>query len=255
MLDRKFEYQKMSKVEAHHWWYRNLHETVLDQIEAFAKNKEVKILNAGCGTGGCLSFLKLNGYNNINGFDLSQDAIDIFYENKPDLASSVQVLDIRKSIDSYPQKTFDVIICNDVLYFLKMDDIQAVIAGFYKLLKNNGIVILNLPALEIFKGIHDKAVGINRRFIKSDIEKMTALTEFEILHLTFRLFLLAPLVFGTRLLQRLKLLIFKNTFIESDVDLPPLIVNNLLFKICSFENNVFKKTPFGSSLFVCLTKN
>jgi SAM-dependent methyltransferase len=255
MLDRKIEYQKMSEVEAGHWWYRNLHESVYEQILAFSRDKNINILDCGCGTGGFIYYLFNKGYKNIKGFDLSQDAIDIFCKNNPELKSNVQVLDIKKSAVSFPQKSFDVIICNDVLYFLKMDEIKTVIAGFYKLLKNNGIVILNLPALNIFKGIHDKAVGINRRFKKGDIKTITLSTEFTTQYLTFRLFLLAPLVIVTRLFQRLKLYLFKDAKIESDIDLPPRLVNNLLFNICGLEKKVFKKTPFGSSLFCVLLKN
>ena len=254
MLDRSFEYYKMSQVESKHWWYRNLHETVYDHIDSFETNSAIAILDCGCGTGGCISFLSKKGYENIHGFDLSEDAVNIFRQNMPDLAANIRTLDIRNARTQFEIGTFDVIISSDVLYFLSKSDQQIVLSDFYNLLKKNGIVILNLPALKAFGGIHDKAVGIEHRFNKNDIEILIERTHFQLKYFTFRLFLLSPLVYFERLIQRIKIKLLKNVKIESDIDLPPKIINNLLYRICNFEKNNIRKAPFGSSIFCVLEK-
>jgi SAM-dependent methyltransferase len=254
MLDRSFEYYKMSQVESDHWWYRNLHETVFNHIQSDNKNRSVKILDCGCGTGGCISYLKKQGYEQFYGFDLSTDAVKIFKEIHPELAGNITILDIREMANHYEPDSFDVIVCNDVLCYFSTDEIKSIISGFYKLLRDDGLVILNLPALDAFSGIHDKAVGIKQRFQKSGFDSLISQTKFRIKHITYRLFLLSPLIYLARLAQRIKLKLDKNVKIESDISLPPKMVNELLFKLCHFENKWLRTTPFGSSLFVVLRK-
>ena len=62
MLKNDQEYQQMYNAETNLWWYKILHEKVFDQIKRHSKNQEISLLDAGCGTGGLITFLKKNGY-------------------------------------------------------------------------------------------------------------------------------------------------------------------------------------------------
>ena len=69
MLINSSEYEKMYQTEEKLWWYKILHEKVLEVIILFfQENKSIKILDAGCGTGGMLEILKKNDYINIQEF-------------------------------------------------------------------------------------------------------------------------------------------------------------------------------------------
>ena len=75
MLINEYEYQRMFEAESHLWWYKILHEKILKLISLNKNDKNLKILDAGCGTGGLITFLKKNGYLNIKGFDYSDAAV------------------------------------------------------------------------------------------------------------------------------------------------------------------------------------
>ena len=58
------------------WDYTGPKETV-NTFKKYAKNKEMKIYDAGCGTGLVGVELKKNGYTNFDGVDLSQKLLDL----------------------------------------------------------------------------------------------------------------------------------------------------------------------------------
>ena len=115
-------------------------------------------------------------------------------------------------------------------------------------------MILNLPSFEAFSGIHDKAVGIQKRFDKNIVIKMIDTTKFEILEKRYWPFLLSPIIFLVKFIQKIHLKFNKNIQIESDIDMPSQFMNNILYKIVKFENKFLSKKPFGSSLFLVLKK-
>ena len=75
MLGNKDEYDRMAEAEGKHWWYRSLHERVLRTIQKQFASRDIDILDAGCGTGGLLSYLRDNGFTNLQGFDISEFAV------------------------------------------------------------------------------------------------------------------------------------------------------------------------------------
>ncbi len=250
MIDRKNEYIKMASVEEQLWWYKSLHTLVYSQISnAFSENS-IKIVDAGCGTGGMLKFLEKKNYKNIEGFDISIDAVEIC-KNLPFKVYFDSIVNISSH---YKPQSVDVFISNDTFYFINETERKTLINDFYNLLRPNGLIILNLPALKAFRGIHDISVGVNYRFSKKDIKKMVDISKFKIERATYWPFFLSPIIFTSRLIQRIKLKTNKNIKIESDIDLPSKRMNDLLFKLTQTENNIFRKKPFGSSLFLVLKR-
>src|SRR3989344_2244801 len=103
------EYKTMYEVEDAHFWYKGMREiakTLLDKH--LPKNKQLNILDAGCGTGRNIIFLK--NYGKVSGFDISPYAIKYCKRRK--------LVNIKfGSIDKIPYKNncFDVVTCFDVL--------------------------------------------------------------------------------------------------------------------------------------------
>lgn len=253
MIGNRAEYEKMHLHETKLWWYKILHKKVLKQIEAnFGQNKSIKILDAGCGTGGLLAFLKTNGYENLNGFDISTDAVD--FCNKKGL--KVNQLDIRAIENFGPNEKFEVIICNDMLYFLSDEEIVKTLQIFSQKLNNQGLILLNIHAFEVFSGTHDIAVGSNRRFVLRQFQHFADRAGVKIASASYWSLLLSPLILAARLWQNFKLKIgFLNyQTVESDVSYPGNFINNLLYKIVKLEEKFIQKSPFGSSLNMTLQK-
>ena len=237
----------MNDVENRHWWYRSLHELVLAHIKNNFESKQIHILDAGCGTGGLLDFLQNDNFSNLSGFDLSIDAV----KSSLDKGLNVKALDLREFF--FQGKKYDVIISNDTLYYLTFEEQKKLLNNFYKSLNKGGVVFFNLPSFNAFEGIHDIAVGIKNRFNKQKIEDLVGLAQFDVQKIYWP-FLLSPLIYLARLIQRFKLKHMKKIKIDSDIDIPSPLVNETLYWLVKFENKYIKRKPFGSSLFLILKK-
>lgn len=249
MLERPYEYKKMSEVELVHWWYKHLYQLTEQSINSHFNHKNISILDAGCGTGGLLWTLKKSGYDNISGFDVAEEAVAI--GKKRDL---YVYLDKLQNIDKRSNdENLDVIVSNDTLYFLNNDEQKSFIDSCHSILKNKGILIINVPALNIFKGMHDRSVGINDRFDSRKINKLFSETKFSMTYLYWPFFL-SPIIASIRLSQRVKMYFNKKIEIKSDIDMPPLYINKLISILLSVENKIPIKPPFGSSLFIVAKK-
>lgn len=254
MLINSAEYEAMYRTESELWWYRILHLKVLRSISShFPSNKNIEILDAGCGTGGMLQSLKNEGYHHIKGFDFSVDAVRLCKTRGLDV-EQFSLLEKEEAT-----KQYDVVICNDVLY--QFDDAE-MLQAFQNLsskVKKGGVLISNNQAFEAFRGTHDIAVGSKRRFVISDFRSFLTKHGLRLSIQTYNYWslLLSPLIFGVRLLQRIQLrlgMIDLNN-IKSDVGLPPNFINQFFFRLVKFEDRFLHKHLFGSSLFITFNKD
>jgi SAM-dependent methyltransferase len=250
MLNSPHEYKKMDETEPKLWWYKTLHTFVLKSIQKEFPNKDIKIVDAGCGTGGLMAYLNQYSYKNITGFDISPYALSY---------CQAKGLNVFKgnllSIDQYFQKgSVDVIISNDNLYFLSEAERTHVFLVMNSILKTGGLLIFNLPAFNAFRGTHDLGVGIKKRFTKRDIRVLLNIKDMAVIELKYWPFSLSPLIFFIRTFQRIKIRLFKIKNADSDVEVPNGFLNSLFYKVTLFENRFKGKLLWGSSVFAVLKK-
>lgn len=247
MIDRSVEYDKMAKVEEELWWYRVLHELTHNAIvKQFGTNTSINILDLGCGTGGLMLYLKAKGYQNIQGFDLSDDAVRIC-NNRGLKVSKENMLDVNTLVGN---ASVDVLVTNDTLCYLKLNDVSQQVIRLENTLRPNGLLVFNLPAMKAFRGTHDIGVGLVTRFESDDVTRMLLGTEMELLTKRFWPFTVAPLIYMIRLKQRWQMKRTPNAPIESDVEMPNQTVNRLLEALVKMECRLLGSGPFASSLFV-----
>lgn len=251
MLERPEEYEIMATAEANHWWYRTLHESCLRAIKQWKTTNNIKILDAGCGTGGLMIYLSEQGYKDTAGFDLSEIAVEKCVQQH----LNVWQQDIKELVDIPTEDRFDVIICNDILCYLTDIELKLFFENIVLLLNEQGIILINVPALRAFSGLHDLAVGIKQRFTRKDFSKYINGKQLQILNTRYWPFLLSPIIYIIRAYQRIKLRAVKINKVESDIKPSHWLINSMLLKICQFEIKYLPTwLPFGSSLFVTIQK-
>ena len=247
------EFKMMYEAEEKLWWYRILHEKVLAEIQLkFTSKKDVSILDLGCGTGGLLYYLRKNNYTNLQGIDYSDASIHFSKQRK----LNVQKTNIDDILNLFKGQKFDVIICNDVFYCLHKPQIINALQNISLLLKEDGIFISNNNAFNIFYGTHDIAVGGKWRFTLNDFNEFTQNTSLKIEYHSYWTWMLSPLVLFIRISQQiqLKLGLVDTAKLVSDVSVPPVWLNRLLYKMVKMEGKILDKGFFGSSLFLVVRK-
>jgi ubiquinone/menaquinone biosynthesis C-methylase UbiE len=79
-----------------------------DLLLTYLKNKNAKVLDAGCGTGLVGEILYKNNFNHIEGVDFSQEMLDV--ANQKNIYQSLKLVDLTKELD-YEDNSFDAIVC------------------------------------------------------------------------------------------------------------------------------------------------
>ncbi len=232
----------MYEVEDQHWWYVGNHEMFFNLLQRNnILTSGINVLDAGCGTGGWLHLLK-------NAYELNETGIDN-HEIALTLASSRNNINlIYGDINTYPFKesSFDLVTCYDVIYHRDVDETLA-IRNFNRILKNNGCLLVTVPAYSFLHSKHDEVVHANKRYTKKQVKMLLENNGFEIVKLSYCVSLLFPVALIKRLLDKL----FNSEKKEhNEVKMPPKIVNHLFLSIMQFENFLFKyiSFPFGLSV-------
>lgn len=241
------EIVSMSQLESKHWWYRALHHKTYRQMKQFQIPAHAKILDAGCGTGGLMTYLIKKGYQNIEGYDYSSLAIDICF-NK---TLMVQQADHRDMGAMYAPASKDLVIANDTLYFLDHTEQRKFLQTVHDILTPGGLLFINLPAGKMFSGHHDKVVGISERTNQSLFNKLISPTHYQITHQSYWPFLVSPLIALIRGFQRT---FMKQHEGRSDLKMPSEIMNRTIEWATIHEHRLPGYGSFGSSLFTTLKK-
>jgi 2-polyprenyl-3-methyl-5-hydroxy-6-metoxy-1,4-benzoquinol methylase len=251
MIGNHDEYRRMYEAEQTLWWYRVLHQKVSAQIHRhFGSNVQIDVLDAGCGTGGLLLYLKKQGLNQIEGFDFSTDGV-AFSQLR---GLNIRHHDLQKLADYAPNKKFDVIVCNDVFTYFSDQAIVGILKNVRLKLKTNGLFITNNNAHAAFAGIHDVVVGGQKRFVAADWERFAASSLLQVTHASYWSLLLAPLIMAVRAWQRFQM---RRGWIDptrqrSDVAMPPAFINQTLYGLVKLEEKILPRGPFGSSVFITM---
>jgi len=230
MIGKDYEYNAMANSERTLWWYRCLHKLTLRQIKKFSTSREPVILDAGCGTGGLISFLQNNGYTGIEGFDFSSYAVEYTNRTYGLKTKVLSILELSAGTTDHP--VFDVIISNDVLSVLPPGSDEEAISRMLALLRPGGILIINLAALRAFYGMHDVALDVVKRYSKKEMQRLVG-DKAIVRKMLYWPFLLSPLIFSLRWFQRMQLRFNKKKSFVSDVKNPPAVLNGLFYGIAS----------------------
>src|SRR3989338_2285946 len=140
------EYKRIFLSEDSYWWYKGAHANLLNLLKMhFSGASNLKILDAGCGTGRILQLLQ--DYGDAFGVDISSEAIK--YARMCNMAKLIQgdVLYLP-----FSNNTFDCVVAFDSLYSVDEDSIA--IREFYRVMKKSALLILNLPAYNFLYSQH-----------------------------------------------------------------------------------------------------
>lgn len=238
------EYDNIAQLEDAHWWYRGMAAISEGLLRSHIKDSRLKILDAGCGTGGMLR--RLSPFGVGFGIDFSPLALAHAHRTTPnDLC--------RASVTQLPfdNRSYDLITSFDVLYHCAITNDETALNEFARLLKPGGIVLIRVPAFESLRGAHDQLVHTRHRYTASELRQKLNKAGFKIKRITYANFLLFVPIYLTRALQ-----LSRGKKESSDVELPPTIINGILESLLNIESLLirFVDLPFGVSLFALAMK-
>jgi len=241
----KMLYEKIFNLENNHWWFQARTKIIFFILTNYIKiTNDFKILDIGCGTGLMIKKIK-NKFKNsqILGIDSSSEAVRFCKKRGLDI--------ILASADKTNQtsSSFDLIMALDLIEHVKQD--TNALKEFNRILKNNGYILITVPAFEFLFDIHDKLADHKRRYTTKKLKLKLKSTGFKIIKISYyNTFLFIPII----ILKLFKKITGSN---QDHIQKENFILNYLCKIIFSSEFFILKyfNFPFGVSIICLAQKN
>ncbi len=157
------EYRIMYQVEDTHWWYNGMEAITRRVIErCYPRGSQLKILDAGCGTGAAMGYLA--DYGTVTGLDYSAHAIYFSRQRQRKRLTQASVLSLP-----FREAAFDLVTSFDVIDMLEPPGDLDALREFARVLRPGGRVVLRLPGTPWLYGHHDAWVAIRQRYTARDV--------------------------------------------------------------------------------------
>jgi SAM-dependent methyltransferase len=189
------EYAAMNRVEDTLWWYTGMRRIGAALLEGRLR-PGLRILDAGCGTGGNLRWL--THYGTAYGVDLAPQAMRFCRRRGLSTVAQGSVLALP-----YPDRTFDLVTSFDVIYHLDVADDVAALRELARVLRPGGAALVRVPALEQLRSEHDAAVHTRQRYSLVELRRKAAAAGLRVTRATYANTLLFPVAATTRIAARL----------------------------------------------------
>jgi SAM-dependent methyltransferase len=231
-------YHRLDELEGEHWWFCARRQILKSVITRFAPQiSGLRLLEAGCGTGGNLRML--SEFGTLDAFELDDEARDIARHKLP--------IDVKSGAlpDGIPFKpgSFDVVVAFDVIEHVERD-VES-LAKLREQLAPDGRLMMTVPALPWLWSQHDVTHHHFRRYTRRQLEGALRRAGLEPVRISYFNTLLFPAIAAVRLFK--KALSLKE---KGDDSMPPVFMNGLLKKIFGLESNFIGRIsmPIGVSL-------
>jgi len=236
------QYAIMARREERHWWYTGMRRVAMAVLSARLDGRRgLKLLDAGCGTGG--TTVDLGRFGEVVGIDLAWEALE------PARDRGLKQL-ARGSIESLPfaSGSFDVVTSFEVVYHLGVANDVCAFQEIRRVLKRDGTFLLRVPGHDWLRGEHDRLVHTRHRYTPEEVAGKLEAAGFSIEQLTWANALLFPPAVAKRLLERFG---GRSEDAEPDLWQPPDGINAVLESAIAVEVLALPRgvpLPFGLSV-------
>lgn len=239
---KKSEIQKMAEFESFYWWHIG-RQKIIEKLlwKYLKKGDQNKILDVGCGTGA--NFKVLSKFGDVEGVDNKKEALD-FCQSK---GFKNVFLDNARHLN-FQDESFNLLTAFDLLEHLEDD--EKALSEFHRVLKKDGFLFILVPACPFLWSEHDEALGHQRRYSKSELEKKLKKVGFKIIKKSYAIFFLFLPILIYRLFRKSYQKFRKNKEPKNSYVILPFLFNSLFIKILYLESYLLSllNLPFGSSL-------
>ena len=245
--------EALASTENRHFWSQIKHRLVARLMRRYLRNHSFEHLDLGCGSGGMLKHLAAEFSDSTStGIDGYTESLDHARRNAPD--ARLLLCDITQIEPTAIGSAFDVITCLDVLEHIEEPEhvLQSVCQ---KLLRDDGIIIVTVPASNRLWSERDVFLGHYRRYTKQSLGDLMSAGGFEIIHMSYLYsYLWAPVYFSRKVIGKLRGLDGQRME-ESELKVVP-VVNQMMLTAGLIE--IWLSThwglPFGTSVYCVARK-
>ena len=233
------EYDAMYQLEGFYWWFVARRALAVELLnEEIHGRKSVRILDVGCGTGANANAFE--GLAPTVGIDSSIDALRFCQTRGMQSVALSPVEDLP-----FACGTFDVVTALDVLEHT--DDDLHCLREIHRVSKNDGLLLITVPAYGFLWSEHDEALKHRRRYTVHELRNKLAVTGYEVVRTSYFITALFFPILALRIWQSLRK---QSTQPKTGIVVLPKWINEMLVRLLALERRVFRRMnlPFGVSI-------
>ncbi|MEA2512156.1 MAG: hypothetical protein QOJ59_1643 [Thermomicrobiales bacterium] len=239
-------YASYFRHETTHWWFRWRFDLISDVLGSLQRDGQLRILDAGCGTGQMLKCLESHG--EAIGIDSSPQAIGYARER------GVKRL-VRGSITDPPFRngSFDCVVSLDVIEHV--DDDVDILTKLREVVKPGGHLIVTVPAFQTLWSEHDEINQHKRRYRAGQLRHLIQEAGFDVERVSYCNTALFLPVLAMRKAKNLlrwarRARRAADDSLQSDLDEYPAPINAALYWLMRGEARLMRHVdlPFGVSI-------
>jgi SAM-dependent methyltransferase len=234
------EYARMHALEDWYWWFVARRNAASRMLRDFAPpERPLRILDAGCGTGGMLDLYRTWPDVEATGLDFSPDALHFSSKrgHRRLVGGDLMLLPFRTG-------TFDVVTALDVVEHVP-DDGRA-LTEIARVLRPGGILVATVPAYQALWSAHDEALHHFRRYNARQFSRVISQSGLQVERLTYLISVLFPLAAAARWLGKHR----RGHEKEATLPMVPPPVNRALIALHAAELSVARRLPLPYGLTV-----
>lgn len=233
-------YKDLYIQEEKHWWHISKRNVVAGMLGAILRNRNLKILDIGCGAGKTMDML--SRFGTVWGLDINKKALSFCKKR------GFQHLMLADAADTgFKDNFFDVVTMLDVL---EHTDENTTLQETKRILKPDGFMIITVPTYQWLWSSWDEALKHKKRYTKHNLGAAVKKNGFTIIQSSYMYsFLTLPVFIFRKLKSRQK-------SYESDFSTNPPFVNFLCTLFANIERYFVMRgwIPFGTSLILVCKK-
>lgn len=224
-----------------HFWMRRRYK-VIQQMLGENIQKSSNLGEIGCGSGVLQRQIEDDYGKGVDGFDLNYDALKKSYSR----FSQLYVYDVFESRAIFQSK-YELLFLCDVLEHV--DDHLEFMTCALSMIKNDGLIVLNLPAYQFFYSRYDEVAGHRRRYNLPDIDKLVRSVGANIYKWTYWGMPLLPLLLVRKIVLKN---VQKAHVIRKGIGVNSRFLNSLYYYLSCME--ICPQHIAGTSLCVAIRK-
>lgn len=230
------------ELEDDHFWFVSRKEFLLNRFQKHI-DKQSRGIDIGTGTGNVTGYLISNGYENMCVGEMHGRGLE--YARHYGIKELFQFDILKITFDD----EFDFVCLFDLLEHVENENI--VLGNVFRMLhKQNGKVIITVPAHQWLWSLYDRVAHHKRRYTKHALREKLERNGFDVMEEKYFFMFITPLLLIRRFLYPDKGETYEGYKTKDSIANP--FINKIFLWLCRIENKLFDFIPnfFGGSLCV-----
>ncbi len=232
--------------EEKHFWFIARKEFIFQNMQRFIHDKG-DLIEIGAGTGNVARYLRENGYHNISVGEMHMNGLR--YAKEYGIEKCYQFDLLKTPFEA----EFDTVCLFDVLEHINEDN--KALSSVYKMLKNEGSVVITVPAHGWLWNRDDRIAGHKRRYTKKVLTELLERSGFETVTARYFFISILPLLLLRRFVNGDDGSQIRKEEYSHDITINRFL-NGVLLGISRLENKINRFIPniMGGSILIIARK-